>query len=224
MKSFGNWVKNILFLLVYLFSGGTLLLIIDGISTGNELTPFNTVVENVVVHFRTPILTEFFITVTNIGSPFILASLSLVLAIYLLLRRDTYDALLYISAIALTVLTSTILKHTFQITRPIYGLVSLSSWSFPSGHATVSTAFFFATVYTFWGKIKSWPMRLLLLLGCITGAVLVSFSRLYLGVHYALDVLGGIALGLCSVSMIILIFNIFIEEEKWRFKRRSDRI
>lgn len=224
MKSFASSVKNILFLLVYLFSGGTLVLIIDGVTTGTELAPFNTAVEAAVEPLRTNALTDFFILLTNMGSPLVLASVSVGLAIYLLLQRDTYDALLYLSAMALTVVASTVLKQTFQIARPLYSLVSLNTWSFPSGHATVATAFFFVTGYTFFSKIKHWSARIFFIVFCVAGAVLISLSRLYLGVHYALDVLGGIALGLCAVSMIILIFNIFIEEEKWWRKRRNGRI
>ncbi len=224
MKSFRNWVKNIFFLLVYLFSGGTLVLVIDGVSTGTDLTPFNNIVEQAVSHIRTPFLTQFLLFITNIGSPFVLTCLALALAIYLLLHKDTYDALLYITAILLAVFASTILKNTFQITRPLNGLVSLNSWGFPSGHAAVATAFFFSTAYTFWAKVKLWPNKVLLVVSCVVGAILVSFSRIYLGAHFALDVLAGTALGLCSVSMIVLIFNIFLEEESWRLKRRSARL
>ncbi len=224
MKSFGNWVKNIFFLLIYLFSGGTLLIVIDGVATGTELTPFNIAIENTIAHLRTPILTQLFLFVTNIGSPFILSCLALVLAIYLLLHKDTYDALLYISSMALAIIAFLVLKDAYRITRPPSALIDLSSWSFPSGHAAVSTAFFFATGYTFWSRIKHWPNKILFALGCAAAAALISFSRLYLSVHYAVDVLAGIALGLAAVSMVILIFNIFLEEESWRLKRRSARI
>jgi undecaprenyl-diphosphatase len=224
MTSFGTWVKNIFLLLVFLFSGGTLLLIIDGVATGSELTPFNTAVEDAMVHVRTPILTQVFLFVTNIGSPFVLVSLSLVLAIYLLLHKDTYDALLYLSSIMLALVAFILLKNAFQIPRPTGGLVSLDSWSFPSGHASVATAFFFSTGYAFWSRIRLWPLRIPFALACAAAACLISFSRVYLGAHYALDVLAGTALGLSAVSVTILAFNIFLREESWRRGRRSARI
>jgi len=224
MTSFAKWAKNFFFLIIYLLSGGVLALVIDGVSTGTELSPLNTLTENTIAHFRTPLLTQVFLFITNVGSPFILSCLAVLLAIYLLLKKDTYDALLYLSSITLSIIAFTILKSEYRITRPASALVDLSSWSFPSGHAAVSTAFFFATGYVFWSKIKYWSLRIPFALACALAAALISFSRLYLSVHYALDVLAGAALGICAVSMVILIFNIFIEEENWRHKRRGGRI
>ena len=224
MTSFAKWVKNFFFLLIYLLSGGVLALVIDGVSTGTELSPLNVATENTIAHIRTPLLTQLFLFITNVGSPFILSCLAVLLAIYLLLRKDTYDALLYLSSMTLAIVAFTILKSEYRITRPASALVDLASWSFPSGHAAVSTAFFFATAYTFWDKIRLWPLRIVFALLCASAAALICFSRLYLSVHYALDVLAGVTLGICAVSMVILIFNIFIEEEKWRRKKRSARI
>ncbi|MEX2010318.1 MAG: phosphatase PAP2 family protein [Parcubacteria group bacterium] len=221
MNFFRHWAKNIIFLLVYIFAGGALVLIIDGLVSGSELTPFNTAAEVVMSHIRTPFLTDLFLFATNLGSPTVLIILTFGLAIYLLLKKDTYDAVLYLASIFLAVFALTVLKNMFDIPRPEYSLIHLASWSFPSGHATVATAFFFATGYTFISKIRSAKGKLALVLFCIFGAGMVCFSRVYLGAHWALDVLAGIALGLVCVTMVILVFNIFLEESKWR--RRETR-
>lgn len=221
MQSFSSWAKNIIFLLVYILSGVVLVIIIDGVATGNELSPLNNAVESLVEPIRTPFLTEFMLYVTNFGSPLILSTVAIFLAIILTLHRETYDALLYIVSIMISVITLSILKNTFEITRPLEGLISVGGWSFPSGHATVATAFFFVTAYSFF----DWPKRVsgkaLLVALCIFSATLVSFSRLYLAAHFALDVLAGIALGLLSVSFTALIFNVFLEERGFRGRMRA---
>jgi membrane-associated phospholipid phosphatase len=221
MTPFRNWAKNILFLLVYILSGIALVIIIEGLVTGTELTPFNTAIEAVMVSLRHPWLTDFMVWITNVGSPYVLALAAIFLSIILLLHRETYDAFLYmlIAFIALVVL-----KDTFHLARPDAALVGISGWSFPSGHATISTAFFFTTAYSFFDWTKSSFSKTLLVLGCIVSAGLVSFSRIYLGAHWSLDILAGIALGFLSVSFVALIFNIFLEERGFFKRKRTIRI
>lgn len=217
-------IKNILFLLVAIFSGLTLVVITAGVTSGSgELTPFNTAIESGLSHFRTPLLTSIMILITNIGSPFVLSMLAIALAIMLVLRRDTYDTLLFMVSISISIISFIVMKNALGIERPTYSLVtSLSSWSFPSGHATVATAFFFVTGYSFWSWPKSWSTKISLVTSCIIAAGLVAFSRVYLGAHFALDALAGISLGLLSVSLTVLAFNLFLSErEWWRRKVRS---
>ncbi len=219
MTSFRNSSKNILFLLVYILSGLALVVVIEGLITGTELTPFNTTIESLIVPLRDPLLTTFMIWITNVGSPPSLFIISIVLAVVLLLHRDTYDALLYVVSLSVSLIALVILKDTFHLVRPDAALVGISGWSFPSGHATIATAFFFTTAYSFFDWTKSAFNKTLLVLSCIVGGGLISFSRVYLGAHWSLDILAGIALGFLSVSFVALVFNVFLEERGfWRRK------
>jgi undecaprenyl-diphosphatase len=213
-----NWAKNFLFLIVFILSGGTLVLIIDGLLTGTELTPFNTAIETVLVHVRTPFLTNIFVFITNIGSPFFLAVVAIFLAIILLLEKNTFDALLFVVSLAVSIISFTILKNTFQVTRPVTDIINLTGWSFPSGHATVATSFFFILGHSYFDRMKTGLSKFILIFSCILGVLIICLSRIYLGAHWALDILAGITLGLLSVSFTVLIFNIFLEERLWRRK------
>lgn len=217
---FGRIIKNTFFLLIAIFSGGALALITVGVTSGTELNPFNTAIEDVVVHLRTPYLTSVMLFITNIGSPFVLTILATLLAIVLLLRRDTYDALLYIVSVFISIVSFIVLKNIFHIARPEGSIIAdLSSWTYPSGHATVATAFFFATGYSFFDHFKNWMGRMTLVFVCVAGAVIISLTRIYLGAHFTLDVLAGTALGLLSVSLTLLVFNLFLSEREW-WRRR----
>lgn len=216
---FPNWAKNIIFLLVYMISGLILVIIIEGLLSGSDLTPLNTAIEGVVVQLRTPFLTTFLVWMTKVGNPFILSSVAIFLAVMLILRGYAYEATLFLIALIIAVLSFTILKNIFQISRPGSELYQAEGWSFPSGHATMATAFFFMLIHSFFDKLKTVKGKTGLILGSIFGTFLICFSRLYLGAHWTLDILAGVALGLLSVSFTILIFNVFIEENRSLRKR-----
>ncbi len=221
MNSLRHWAKTLLFLIVYIFSGLTLVLIIDTVVTGGpDLAPFNDAINSVIVPMRNPFLTKLMVLITTIASPVILTIASIFISIYLIIHKKTYDTLLYLVSIFLAIVGFIVLKQTFHLSRPEDGILDISGWSFPSGHATVATAFFLATGYAFFDWAKTIAGKTILAVGCVLGAVLVSFSRVYLGVHFALDILAGIALGLLSVSFAALIFNIFLAEREWRMRSR----
>ena len=208
-----------MFLLVYIISGFALVLIIDGLMTGTELTPFNTTIEAAILHIRAPWLTPIMVWVTNVGGPMTLTIAAIVLVVILLLRGETYDALLYIVSMSVGMIALIVMKDTFQMARPDAVLIGISGWSFPSGHATIATTFFFTTAYSFFDWVETVWGKVLLVGGCVFGAGLISFSRIYLGAHWSLDILAGMALGLLTVSFSALVFNIFLEET--RPKRRK---
>jgi undecaprenyl-diphosphatase len=216
--SFAQIIKNIFFLLVSVFSGVTLILVSVGVSSTSGLAPFNSGVEEIFTHLRTPFLTNFMLITTNLGSPLILSLLAIVLSVVIILRRDLYDTLLYAISILSAILLFNLMQNGFALPRPDASLITgLSGWNFPSGNAAVATAFFFATGYSFFDWPKNWANRTLLVFVCVVGALLVVTSRLYLGTHFALDVLAGVCVGLLSVSLTILIFNMFLSERRfWR--------
>ena len=211
---FPNWAKNIIFLLVYMISGLVLVIIIEGLITGSDLTPLNTAIEGVVVRIRTPFLTNLLVFVTRVGNPFILASVAVFLSVLLVVKKHLYDATLFLVALIVAVISLTVLKNIFQITRPVSEIYNTEGSSFPSGHATVATAFFFLLAHLFWSKLHTVGRKTALVLVSIFGILLICFSRLYLGAHWTLDILAGIALGLLSVSFTVLMFNLFLSDRR----------
>jgi len=96
-----------------------------------------------------------------------------------------------------SMLANVLLKDTLQLPRPPEGSVRVlykssgTGFGFPSGHAQSAT--------TLWGYLMArYPRRWLIVLG-VTVIGLVSYSRLYLGLHYPTDVAGGVAIGVAAV-------------------------
>ncbi len=98
------------------------------------------------------------------------------------------------------------LKNMFAIPRPAGELIGTTDlFSFPSGHATVATLFFGSLVCVAAGRIKNQLLRFVIVAFFVLAIVFVSLSRLYLGVHWFSDVLGGITLGVFFVSFSVLL-------------------
>lgn len=85
-----------------------------------------------------------------------------------------------------------LLKDFFQRERPtIHRLAEEVGYSFPSGHSMAAFALYGAFVYLLWKHVNSRTGRALL---AAIGAIIVfaiGISRIYLGVHYPSDVVGG---------------------------------
>lgn len=106
-----------------------------------------------------------------------------------------------------TVINQTI-KHIVRRPRPnVLRLVSESGYSFPSGHSMISVAFYGLVIYFVYKNINNkylkWSLISLLSLLILT----IGFSRIYVGVHYFTDVVGGFFLALAYLIVYIYIYN-----------------
>jgi membrane-associated phospholipid phosphatase len=141
--------------------------------------------------------TRFMLAITHLHSVPGIIAMVLLLGAWLY-RRGAYYWLL---ALAVTVpcgmMLNVLLKYTFQRARPSFDqpLLTLSTYSFPSGHTTAATVLYgFLATYLV-AHARSWHERAVVtLLACLMVA-LVGLSRMYLGVHYPTDVLAAVAVG-----------------------------
>lgn len=165
-------------------------------------------------NIRTPLTTHFFKFITSIGNAGIIwILLTIILIITKKTRRVGLSSSL--SLIGSLVFNNLLLKNIFARPRPytkipdLNVLISLpTDWSFPSGHT--ASSFAFATV-----MLITMPKKYSI--PCLILAVLISFSRLYLGVHYPTDVLGGILSGILLGIIAVKI------TKKIEFNRFSDK-
>jgi undecaprenyl-diphosphatase len=95
----------------------------------------------------------------------------------------------------------------FERPRPHFDdpLLSLSSYSFPSGHTMTATVVFGVVASYLFTTTTDWRRRALII--CVAGflILLVGFTRMYLGVHYLSDVLGAMAEGLAWLSLCLTV-------------------
>ena len=154
---------------------------------------------------RTPELTLFFTLLTNFVDYMILGLFLLVI----LLRKEKKLFYALLTGIIIDAFLVLGLKTAFGRPRPYtelpVGLFSVELSSFPSGHA--SRAFLVANIWGWFQKKRRFHIFLLVF------AFLISFSRVYLGVHYLSDVIAGAVLG-SATGYIVMKYKLGQKLEK----------
>lgn len=144
--------------------------------------------------------------ITNFGGAIFLIILTITL--FILIKNKKIGLSIILNLIVITGLNQ-ILKYILQRPRPTeYRLIEETGFSFPSGHSMVSMAFYGYLIYLIYKYVKNKDLKwisivLLSILICSIG-----ISRIYLGVHYTSDVLGGF---LISVSYLVIYISAVIK-------------
>jgi undecaprenyl-diphosphatase len=173
------------------------------VARGNTMG-FDLAVRSGIHSWSSPPLTHALQGITMLGAPGFLIPLGLLLAVTLIWRRRARAAVaLAVAAIGGEILNE-VLKLAFHRTRPeaFFGLAQPEHFSFPSGHAMVSTCFYGALAATL---AAGSPRRAAYWALGIAPPLLIGFSRVYLGVHYPTDVLAGYA---GAIVWLIVLFRL----------------
>jgi membrane-associated phospholipid phosphatase len=164
-------------------------------------------------------LTNFMLFITFLGKHDLLIPLNFVLIAFFIYRKERWFAT-RIAALSLSsLLLMFTLKFFFQRNRPQQQLIDeVSGYSFPSGHALISIVFYGLFIHMIWHEVKNKSLRIALItiLGILI--LLIAFSRIYLRVHYASDVIAGIAVGFI---WLVLSLRIIHRVEKRFVARRA---
>lgn len=148
----------------------------------------------------------FFNVITEAASPDVMGILGLIVTVVLWRKARRTATLAWVAAFVGGTVLQHIIKAAVHRSRPEYGVAYLSdtSFSFPSGHAMASIVGLGMSLYMlalFWHPGRTW--RLATIAVGISIIILVGVSRIYLGVHYPSDVLGGYAAGAAWTAVCI---------------------
>lgn len=134
--------------------------------------------------------------ITSLGSVVVLVIITFAIVGYLFLIRRPGMAWLMLTAVLGGLALNSLLKFIFARPRPDFAHAArVFTASFPSGHATLS-AITYLTIGTLLARaFPSFPVSLYFMLLAAFLTVLIGASRIYLGVHYPTDVLGGWCVG-----------------------------
>ncbi len=186
-----------IFIIVFMILLGTLIGITESIVNSLPIVKVDENFANFLYHLRTPFLAQVFYNITHIADQITVIILGAGALIYLFLKKE----IAYLYALILiffgTEASVYLIKIIINRPRPIVDIAYYieTSQSFPSGHATIAMAFFgFVTYYLIHHSAMRNKRSIILVLGTLL-VILIGFSRLYLGVHFLSDVLGGFLIG-----------------------------
>ena len=146
---------------------------------------------------RTSWLTIAAVDVTALGSMTLVVLFSAFTLVVLLVLRDRLGALQLLTASAGSGILTLVTKNTIERIRPeaAQQLIVVSGFSYPSGHS-VSTSALYLTIAIIAGRyLQHSGARVAIFLAVSAVVIMIGTSRVYLGVHYATDVVSGILLG-----------------------------
>ncbi len=145
-------------------------------------------------------------SITLLGGPLFVSVVTVISGIYFWLRRDRKDAFLYAASMLGGLLFVLVIKQVSGFDRPEYIYATETSFSFPSGHTTLSTIFLILTGYVYM-KNKKHHHRLIVLAVVVCVSILIAVSRLMLGEHWLTDILGGYLLAVVWSTTMITFFG-----------------
>ena len=181
MKKYFKWIMCIIFFIFFIVIS---LLII----TKNDIYLDN-YVYNFIYSFKNDILTLLVKCITYLGSVY--ALILIILGVLILFKNKRYALYMSINLLFITIIQYTF-KNIFTRARPIdISLIEESGYSFPSGHSLTAMAFYGLIIYLIYKSKLNKKAKIIFIALFSLLIILIGVSRIYLGVHYATDVLGG---------------------------------
>ena len=203
-------VKNLKWIILFICLVGFLAIAEDIFNKeimNGDIIGYKLVSTFLISDFATPIA-KF---ITNFGGAIFLIIATIILFILIKNKKIGFSI---ISNLVIVTILNQLLKNILQRPRPNeFRIIEETGYSFPSGHSMVSMAFYGYLIYLIYRYVKNnylkWTLIVLLsILICTIG-----ISRIYLGVHYTSDVLGGFLISISYLVIYISAVNKFLLEK-----------
>lgn len=180
--------------------------VLEDVVTGDPLVRADQGVYQFIQGLRTPWGDRLMVFATELGDGVVIALVAAAVLAWLVWRRSWRAAKYWVAAIGFGQIAATLVKLVLQRPRPLADLYDgLSTYAFPSGHATMSMVaygFLAALIAGRFARQRRWIVYAVaaLLIGIIAA------SRLYLGAHWLSDVIGGLSLGFAWVCLLAIAY------------------
>lgn len=167
----------------------------------NNVTGLDNSIYNIIISSKSDVMTMFMTIITMMcNTEFIIVA---TLLLVLLIKNKKIGGMIASNVVLCSVI-NTIIKHIFLRPRPVgIKLIEQGGYSFPSGHSMMAVAFYGLLIYIIWNtkwrnvwKIFTTTLLVILIL-------LIGISRIYVGVHFASDVIAGLSISLSYLIIFI---------------------
>jgi undecaprenyl-diphosphatase len=177
------------------------------VQTTSGLVLLDGPVHDALLAIRGPLLTNLAAAVTTVTSPLWISVICVVLCTaWWIVRRELWRPALVLLAMAFTVVLTAAAKGWVARPRPPASDFLLGpddALSFPSGHTAGAAVFLFVLAYFLASRSRQRSTAVLAPAAALAGALLVAFSRVYLGYHWMSDVLASLGLGLAVTAIMV---------------------
>ena len=146
--------------------------------------------------------------ITNFGGAIFVISLTTILFFVI---KDKKIGISIITNLGIVTILNQIIKFIMQRPRPTeFRIIEETGYSFPSGHSMVSMAFYGYLIYLIYKYVKNKYIKWISIIALSILICFIGISRIYLGVHYTSDVLGGFLLSISYLIIYVSVVNKFL--------------
>ncbi|MDA8255318.1 MAG: HAD-IC family P-type ATPase [Betaproteobacteria bacterium] len=200
--------KAFLVVAAVLVVGGAWLLfgVMEDIISHDPLVDVDVWVFHLLQALRIPPLNNVMVAITELGDSQVLLPVIVAALVWFVVRRLWLTAGYWIAAVGVAELLAGVIKLALHRPRPQLMYAGVEQFSFPSGHAVMSTAVYGFLAYLLLRRASA-TWRRAGAAATVSLIVLIGFSRLYLGAHWLSDVLGGLAFGVAWVAALAMAYE-----------------
>lgn len=191
------FIRNIRWILLIIFAV-ILIEIIENLFQ-NEIYVFDDTVYYYISKAINPTMTIIAKIITTIGSGYVIIPVWVISMIAFSKRKESKYIFINLGSIFIV---NQLLKLIVARPRPEeYRIVEEFGYSFPSGHSMVSMGFYGLFIYFIYTNVKNKYLKWTSIAVLILMIILIGLSRIYLGVHYASDVIAGFCISICYLTI-----------------------
>ncbi len=181
----------------------------------HKIVNFDQTIISFIQGYESPSLTLVMKFFTYLGAFPAVMVLFIVVSYYLyIVLKHQAEFWLFATVIIGTAIFNQILKLLFHRARPeFHRLIEAGGYSFPSGHAMTAFAFYGIVAFLLWRHIATRNGRTVLIFASIIFIVMIGTSRIYLGVHYPSDIVGGYFASGLWLTIVIWFYQRYKEKQ-----------
>lgn len=196
--------------LIFVVGGINVFIDLTEILHSKTITRFDRNVTDFIISFRSPQLNKIFQFITDLGDVYGYLVLTALCAIGFYLRFKNWRYVLEMLFVMIVAgLSNLALKQVINRARPDAAhLVAVETLSYPSGHAMGAIAFYGFLIYLFYNFKMNSLLKIVIILIFSFLILAIGISRVYLGVHYPSDIVGGFIAGFIWIIFCIILFQV----------------
>ncbi|MEO5672485.1 MAG: HAD-IC family P-type ATPase [Ramlibacter sp.] len=198
--------------LVILGSAWLFLGVLEDVVSHDPLVEVDVTVHDILQKLRTPLMDSVMVAVTEVGDVQVLLPVILATLAWFIWHRLWQTSLYWLAAIGLAEILVKILKFALHRPRPSVLYDGVERFSFPGSHATMSVVVYGFLAFLICRK-QSAGVRISIAMSTALVIALIAFSRLYLGAHWASDVIAGMSLGLAWIVALAVAYTYRTQED-----------